>query len=122
MREIKFRIYDLFLNQMVLPEANFGTYVIRLNGLVTDGSIGTKCILMQFTGIKDRNGKNIYEDDILDGHGDGVVKVVWRGTGWECDFEDGGNIGLDEMCEWFGNSSTVIGNLHENPELFQGTK
>ena len=75
--------------------------------------------LMQFTGLKDRHGKDIYEGDILDGHSDGLVKVVWRGTGWECDFDDEGNIGLDEMCLWFGGNKTVdvIRNIYENPDL-----
>lgn len=73
----------------------------------------------QYTGLKDRNGKEIYEGDILSGHSDGNVKVVWKDACWQCIFDDEANIGLDEMCIWFGNNACVIGNIYENSELLK---
>lgn len=75
----------------------------------------------QFTGLLDKNGKEIYEGDILSGHDDGNVVVQWSkgNTGWICSFADGNCIGLDEMCIWFGNHSTVIGNIYEHHELLE---
>lgn len=122
MREIKFRAWDKSSSVMVYSGADvswLSDKEVTVGDLVNSFEDES---LMQYTGLKDKNGKEIYEGDILDGHDDGLVKVVWRGAGWECDFEDDGNIGLDEMCIWFGNNSEVIGNIYENPELLKEQK
>lgn len=75
-----------------------------------------KIPLMQFTGLLDRNGKEIYEGDILEGGSpiDGDPRrwtVKWYSTnlnaGW-----DFGYMPAMNYCE-------VIGNIHENPELLK---
>jgi len=117
MREIKFRAWDALHKEMVFIDMytlldGYRTCDFRV--LFQEGSLSES---MQFTGLHDKNGKEIYEGDILDGHCDGVVKVIWKDTSWEVEFADGAGIGLDEMCMWFGNNSEVIGNIYENPEL-----
>ena len=84
--------------------------------------------LMQFTGLKDKNGKEIYEGDIIE------YAVQDDGGGWDvcrgsveftdCAFQvrlvDGCDFnGLYEfLCDW--DKCEVIGNIHENPELLKG--
>jgi uncharacterized phage protein (TIGR01671 family) len=74
------------------------------------------CIdLMQFTGKKDCNGKDVYEGDIVEfdrqewGGDDNIHIVSWNERDAEWSF--GGGSASD--MEW----RTVIGNIYENPEL-----
>lgn len=128
-REIKFRAWDESRNEMI---SQFGLLKENMPQLIQheeDGYIfcghsqenddWCEPILMQYTGLKDKNGKEIYEGDILSGHSDGNVRVEWSNAngGWDCIFSDEANISISEMCSWFGNNAQVIGNIYENPEL-----
>lgn len=69
----------------------------------------------QFTGLTDKNGKKIFEGDILDVMHQGVFECRWDGGNFE--------FGLSNSNESFGiayvspNDIFVIGNIHDNPEL-----
>lgn len=69
-------------------------------------------ILEQFTGLRDKNGREIYEGDILrmenQPHETGVVE--FSGNGYWIKEEFANYIPAESMCE-------IIGNIHENPEL-----
>lgn len=72
-------------------------------------------ILMQFTGLLDKNGKEIYEGDIVNLEDsqykalpNGNYKVYWSNSGF-MPFRSFGYI---------VENSEIIGNIYENPELF----
>lgn len=85
----------------------------------------SQCILQQFTGLTDKNGTKVFEDDIIqfqNTEGEGLVKKVWY-----CDKIHSvmvGNLRYSTITEsgFFQPSQLifkVIGNIHNNPELLK---
>lgn len=122
-REIKFRAWDKELKQMgnVLG-MSFGEWVDLESGPgENDEEWRTRMkdvVLMQFTGLHDKNGKEIYEEDVVKypfctGElRQGTVEWASWGTGWEPFVICGkcGDVPQEDEVE-------VIGNIYENPEL-----
>lgn len=78
--------------------------------------------IMQYTCLKDKNGKEIYEGDILEittTFHSYPIEVIWGDACWTLGKEDTGEYGT--LAEW-NTTSRVIGNIYENPELLEGNK
>lgn len=69
----------------------------------------------EYTGLNDRNGKEVYEGDICEGHSDGNGIIKWTDFdgGYDYIFSDEGNVGIWEV----KNDLIIIGNITDNPEL-----
>lgn len=65
---------------------------------------------MQFTGLRDKNGREVYEGDILKSHG--LVLPIYIDDFHGLRFM----WGKDQLCKAWAEGE-VIGNIHENPEL-----
>lgn len=130
-RVFKFRAWDSFTKHMWMWEdmQTFnGDDHLKLYFEDSDNNV------MQFTGIKDKNNKDIYEGDILniwhshehDSHiaGEGIV-VVWRdvSAGFALrDHEQESDYPMDVDLSTDGDKPVfeVIGNVYENEELING--
>ena len=119
-RPLKFRVWDG--KRMSYPK----TVEIGINGIngltsasyqLDDGGYCTSAYVMQFTGRLDKQGKEIYEGDVMEWEPVknrprlGVVNYDEVSASWH----------LDPLCTWIPDG-VVIGNIYENPELRQSNQ
>ena len=123
MREIKFRAWLKYKKEMV-DNARPDFFSKQLHYL-RDNSAGGKDVLgvstedielMQYIGLKDKNGKEIYEGDIVTLH-NGKYKVIFNSKEARFVLNDA----FFDMDIPFTNNNNermeIVGNIYENPEL-----
>lgn len=110
MRPIKFRAWFKDVKKMGFPFDPF----LEPMGWKAEGD---NVYFMQFTGLLDKNGKEIYEGDIVwckltRSHAGSNNDVHWADTlgGWY----------VYSTPLYHAKEVEVIGNIHENPELLNG--
>jgi len=111
MRKIKFRLWD---NKKMQDSFELDNEFDCISGFIGYGE------LMQFTGLLDKNGKEIFEGDLLQSSDEKIMVVGWSDkfasfvlnrVGWA-------------FSHWFGESCNpedcvIIGNIHEHKHLLK---
>jgi uncharacterized phage protein (TIGR01671 family) len=119
-RQFKFRIWDkLQRNEQLLVDNLGKIFVIdEACGQANEADDQENYVIRQYTGLKDKNGKEIYEGDILKWHEgeNNLSEVIFqngsfmvRGINW------GAFWYLSDYCDVY----TCFGNIFENPELLK---
>lgn len=122
MRELKFRVWCEDEKRFNAYDYAFTTMKEAILEVRPDYDGVT---IEQYTGLKDKNGKEIYEGDIVENTYEDVGKVRYE-VEWDCGRfimtskkpHNLVQIGMGI----YPNSSKVIGNIHENPELLEDKK
>ena len=141
-REIKFRAWDVTLGKSIdggNPITQQGKLLTVTRSLTYEGVHSREVALMQYTGLKDKNGVEIYEGDVV-GKEVGAFQplrkirrdcvVEWQRKGkesgmWELLLIKDERVNITKSYyEPFGlgcepQNYEVIGNIHENPELLK---
>nr|WP_302597838.1 YopX family protein [uncultured Cellulosilyticum sp.] len=133
MREIKFRAWDKSQNKMYQVRGiNFDNedLWLKINETQIMGANLFEVELMQYTGLKDKNGTEIYEGDIIEDCEGKKKKVIWHNNGFKLQYKYKksyqGEIywSTNKDIELNGTSDKrwgveVIGNIFENLELLK---
>jgi uncharacterized phage protein (TIGR01671 family) len=123
MREIKFRAWNG--KEMISPD-----YINRygLAAWSEDGILNLTDKVMQYIGLHDKNGKEIYEGDVIAYDGYETItdyfEVYWDDElglwAMRGDVNKDGILFELQMRETNPEITSVIGNIYENPELLGG--
>lgn len=115
-REIKFRIF--FEGKMIYDNESIRLWSMPIVGdrIYCMGISKPDAILMQYTGLKDRNDKEAYEGDVV-GDEYSKFKIVWTKAKFDFKYLSGAI-----QYPYFADNLSrmeIFGNVHENPEFLK---
>ena len=124
MREIKFRVWHKV--KKIISEV-FGIDILHKEIFFSNGDVESCGFadlkymeLMQYTGLKDKNNKEIYEGDIVfESFGERYYKVVFENGSFRAEFNGDFEEYSFDLIDVVAQNCEVVGNIYENPELIE---
>lgn len=127
MRVIKFRGKSLETDDWVYGYLADGNLICTWNDIINAQEVLSTTV-GQFTGLHDKNGKEVYEDDIISSKKHPQIKHLifyneeqgkfMAGLYGNTNIYDFGVCGVDNP-SWMAEKE-VVGDIHDNPELLKG--
>ena len=125
MREIKFRVWNTETNKMIINVKEMGVFALQSFYSIDEFLViptNEKYPLMQYTGLKDKNGVEIYEGDIVRTTSNELTGK-WKHKIYKIEFKE---INCLAGAKYMGfdfqfnvDEVEVIGNIYENKELLK---
>ena len=131
MRPVKFRAWDKYEKWMVYDILNAydGMWSYKNSDEINDhyGYVSSiqsfmdeeEFEIMQYTGLLDKNGVEVYFNDIVEDEYGHRYEVVFEGDCLRCNGIRRIRGGHKPKNRWFGRGLKIIGNRYENPELLE---
>jgi len=118
---LKFRVWDL--DKKEYNQVGFLCSTMNENGIIEINCLKTNeggyyyknFVIEQSTGLKDKNGKLIFENDVVDIEYHGKSKVFWNG-GWRVN----GKMSVISFGKSNAKNCKIIGNIHQDSHLLGG--
>lgn len=113
MNDIKFRAWDRRKNifqkliGFICQGSQYRIWYEKGSQIINESFHESNIVIERYTGLKDKNGKEIYEGNILETSNSddpNYELVEWGTQEWQPDFIP--------LCD-----TLIVGNIHENPEL-----
>lgn len=108
----------------IFPQNNGGDFAIIYEQPSCEKRVVYADTVGQYIGVDDKNGKEIYEDDIVRTNSGRLCKVVWFSSpqyqGWDLMPIETKNPAPAEVDFW--NNLEVVGNVYENSDLLEEVK
>ena len=106
--------FRLFKFRFWIKRSKFMTEPVNIGEIFDYQDQVLNNITMQFTGLYDKNGKEIYEGDFIENKDKIIYKIIFKEGTFDTTYND---MHFIDLKHFYTENIEVVGNVFENPEL-----